>query len=50
MMNTKKIRGTGTAIVTPFSANGEIDYEATRSLLDYQLSGEGWRDHVSIIS
>ncbi len=39
MMNTKKIRGTGTAIVTPFSANGEIDYEATRSLLDYQLSG-----------
>ena len=38
-MNTKKIRGTGTAIVTPFTANGEIDYEATRGLLDYQLSG-----------
>ena len=35
----KKTRGTGTAIVTPFTAGGEIDYEATRSLLDYQLSG-----------
>lgn len=35
----KKIRGTGTAIVTPFTAHGEIDYEATRRLLDYQLSG-----------
>ncbi|MFI5263011.1 MAG: 4-hydroxy-tetrahydrodipicolinate synthase [Candidatus Kapaibacterium sp.] len=38
-MNTKKIRGTGTAIVTPFTAGGEIDYEATRNLLDYQISG-----------
>ena len=38
-MNKKKIRGTGTAIVTPFTAHGEIDYEATRGLLDYQLSG-----------
>jgi 4-hydroxy-tetrahydrodipicolinate synthase len=38
-MNTKKIRGTGTAIVTPFTASGEIDYEATRRLLDYQLTG-----------
>ncbi|MEI8134080.1 MAG: 4-hydroxy-tetrahydrodipicolinate synthase [bacterium] len=38
-MNLKKIRGTGTAIVTPFQANGEIDYDATRRLLDYQLSG-----------
>jgi 4-hydroxy-tetrahydrodipicolinate synthase len=38
-MNTKKIRGTGTAIVTPFTGSGEIDYEATRRLLDYQISG-----------
>jgi 4-hydroxy-tetrahydrodipicolinate synthase len=35
----KLIRGTGTAIVTPFLANGEIDYEATRRLLDYQIAG-----------
>lgn len=33
------IRGTGTAIVTPFTAHGEIDYTATVRLLDYQLSG-----------
>jgi len=38
-MNQKKIRGTGTAIVTPFTSHGEIDYEAVRGLLDYQLSG-----------
>ncbi|HET9137662.1 MAG TPA: 4-hydroxy-tetrahydrodipicolinate synthase [Candidatus Kapabacteria bacterium] len=38
-MSTKAIRGTGTAIVTPFTAGGEIDYEATMRLLDYQLSG-----------
>jgi 4-hydroxy-tetrahydrodipicolinate synthase len=38
-MNSKKIRGTGTAIVTPFTTSGEIDYEATRRLLDYQLAG-----------
>jgi len=35
----KRIRGTGTAIVTPFTNNGEIDYDATARLLDYQLSG-----------
>ncbi len=33
------IRGTGTAIVTPFTASGEIDYEATRELIDYQIAG-----------
>lgn len=38
-MNTKKIRGTGTAIVTPFTSSGEIDYDATARFLDYQLSG-----------
>src|SRR5437879_1672588 len=38
-MNIKKIRGTGTAIVTPFTTSGEIDYEAARRLLDYQLAG-----------
>src|SRR5258708_36079551 len=34
----KIVRGTGTAIVTPFTSNGEIDFEATQQLLDYQLS------------
>ncbi len=33
----KKIRGTGTAIVTPFTKNGDIDYTAIEKLLDYQI-------------
>ncbi|MBS1903006.1 MAG: 4-hydroxy-tetrahydrodipicolinate synthase [Bacteroidetes bacterium] len=39
MIDTKLIRGTGTAIVTPFTASGEIDYDATKTLLDYQIDG-----------
>lgn len=39
MVDTKLIRGTGTAIVTPFTANGDIDYDATKTLLDYQIEG-----------
>lgn len=39
MVDTKLIRGTGTAIVTPFTADGEIDYDATKTLIDYQLDG-----------
>src|SRR6516164_9369590 len=38
-MDTKQLRGTGTAIVTPFTMSGEIDYEATKNLLEYQLDG-----------
>ncbi|HYM19432.1 MAG TPA: 4-hydroxy-tetrahydrodipicolinate synthase [Candidatus Kapabacteria bacterium] len=34
-----KLRGTGTAIVTPFNVSGEIDYEATKRLIEYQLDG-----------
>ena len=33
------LRGTGTAIVTPFNADGSIDYAALTRLLDYQLEG-----------
>ena len=35
----KQIRGTGTAIVTPFRDDGSIDYDATRRLLDHQIDG-----------
>jgi 4-hydroxy-tetrahydrodipicolinate synthase len=35
----KKFRGTGTAIVTPFDDNGEIDYAATERVLDHQIKG-----------
>ncbi len=34
-----RLRGTGTAIVTPFKSSGEIDYDATRRILDHQLDG-----------
>ena len=32
-------RGTGTALVTPFQANGEIDTKALRKLVEYQIRG-----------
>ena len=35
----KLIRGTGTAIVTPFRPGGEIDYDATKNLIEYQIAG-----------
>ncbi len=38
-MSNKMIKGTGTAMVTPFLANGEIDYDATKRLIDYQIAG-----------
>ncbi|HEY3876864.1 MAG TPA: 4-hydroxy-tetrahydrodipicolinate synthase [Candidatus Kapabacteria bacterium] len=34
-----KLRGTGTAIVTPFTRSGEIDFEAFKRLIDLQLEG-----------
>jgi 4-hydroxy-tetrahydrodipicolinate synthase len=35
----KQLRGTGTAIVTPFKASGEIDYESLNRLIDHQIAG-----------
>lgn len=35
----KIIRGTGTAIVTPFSVDGAIDYESLHKLIDHQIAG-----------
>ncbi|MBN1780285.1 4-hydroxy-tetrahydrodipicolinate synthase [bacterium] len=37
MSKTKKIFGCGTAIVTPFTENGDIDIVALKRLVDYQL-------------
>ncbi len=34
-----KLLGIGTALVTPFSADGSVDYEALQRLLDTQLTG-----------
>ena len=35
----KELRGLGTALITPFDANGKVDYEALARLLDTQLTG-----------
>ncbi|NCD42713.1 MAG: 4-hydroxy-tetrahydrodipicolinate synthase [Bacteroidia bacterium] len=35
-MNNLKISGTGTAVVTPFTPGGEVDYPALEKILDYQ--------------
>ena len=37
-MARNKFKGLGIALVTPFTATGEVDYQALRRLLDYQLS------------
>src|SRR5437868_1570056 len=35
----KLLRGTGTAIATPFRRDGTIDFDAFRRLVDHQLDG-----------
>ncbi len=35
----KLLRGTGTALATPFHADGTIDFESFARLIDYQLEG-----------
>ena len=34
-----ELKGLGTALITPFDANGKVDYEALARLLDTQLNG-----------
>lgn len=36
-MRNNKFRGLGTALVTPFDDNGDVDFEALGRLLDFQL-------------
>ncbi|HET9785608.1 MAG TPA: dihydrodipicolinate synthase family protein, partial [Pyrinomonadaceae bacterium] len=38
-MNIEWLRGTATALVTPFTSNGAIDEERLRALIEYQLTG-----------
>ena len=35
----KELRGLGTALITPFKADGSVDYEALARVLDTQLTG-----------
>ncbi len=37
--NTEWLRGAATALVTPFTANGEIDEDRLRALIEYQITG-----------
>jgi 4-hydroxy-tetrahydrodipicolinate synthase len=38
-MQVDWIRGCATALVTPFTANGDVDVERLRSLIEYQIAG-----------
>jgi 4-hydroxy-tetrahydrodipicolinate synthase len=35
-----KLRGTGVAMVTPFSSDGDVDYQALKKLTEH-LAGNG---------
>lgn len=39
-MNTKKLRGTGTALVTPFKKNLAVDENALRKLVEWQIKNK----------
>ena len=36
-MDNRAICGVGTALVTPFTADGAVDYEAMERFLDFQI-------------
>ena len=38
-MKSERIKGIGTALITPFKADGSVDYKALERLLDTQLTG-----------
>jgi len=39
-MKGERLKGLGTALITPFKADGSVDYEALARLLDTQLTGK----------
>ena len=39
MLLKDKISGVGTALVTPFTPTGEVDYAALKKIVEYNLSG-----------
>ncbi len=38
-MRTKKLKGTGVALVTPFTKNGEVDFNALGKIIEHVISG-----------
>lgn len=43
----KELKGLGTALITPFDANGKVDYEALERLLEIQL--KGFVDYIVVL-
>ena len=43
-----ELRGLGTALITPFKADGSVDYDALKRLLDIQLNG--YVDYIVVLS
>ena len=46
-MKNERIKGLGTALITPFDANGNVDYKALERLLDTQLTG--YIDYIVVL-
>ena len=45
--SNRKLYGLGTALITPFKADGSVDYEALERLLDTQLTG--YVDYIVVL-
>ncbi len=43
----RKLRGLGTALITPFQADGSVDFEALKRLLDMQIAGK--TDYIVVL-
>ena len=39
IIKMNKFHGTGVAIVTPFQADGQVDYDGLKNLLNYLING-----------
>lgn len=39
MIKAQELRGTGVAVVTPFTRQGNVDFEALKALVDYLIEG-----------
>ena len=39
MENDKRLRGVGTALVTPFTKKGDIDFEALERVVEFSIDG-----------
>lgn len=46
-MHMRQLEGLGTALITPFDANGKVDYEALERLLEIQL--KGFVDYIVVL-